>query len=205
VHKPQRQVQTFHREVLDGPTSPAEPKIRNGELRARLIAEEAAETVYALVGRDDAIRILLEYAYPHPHHTSPGKDASNEPNLEEAIDGIADTIVVCYGAAEAIGIDLEPFYDEVMRANMAKAGGPTRADGKRLKPPGWTPPDIKGVLESVRSDHVLVVAVRSAIGAGEPDTREQRISFAYGNVSLHNPKVTREMVARIVDEMDGAK
>ena len=29
---------------------------------------------------------------------------------------------------------------------MAKAGGPLREDGKRLKPPGWTPPDIAGVL-----------------------------------------------------------
>lgn len=30
--------------------------------------------------------------------------------------------------------------------------------------------------------------------------REQRISFAFGNVALHNPAVTREMVERIVDE-----
>jgi predicted HAD superfamily Cof-like phosphohydrolase len=30
---------------------------------------------------------------------------------------------------------------------MAKASGPRRADGKVLKPEGWTPPDIVGVLE----------------------------------------------------------
>ena len=30
----------------------------------------------------------------------------------------------------------------------------------------------------------------------------QRRSFAYGNVNMHNPKVTREMVANLADELD---
>lgn len=29
---------------------------------------------------------------------------------------------------------------------MAKLGGPRRADGKVMKPIGWRPPDIEGVL-----------------------------------------------------------
>jgi predicted HAD superfamily Cof-like phosphohydrolase len=29
---------------------------------------------------------------------------------------------------------------------MAKAGGPKRADGKQLKPEGWTPPDLAPIL-----------------------------------------------------------
>jgi predicted HAD superfamily Cof-like phosphohydrolase len=32
---------------------------------------------------------------------------------------------------------------------MAKAGGPTRADGKKLKPEGWEPPRIKEMLKEV--------------------------------------------------------
>ena len=39
------------------------------------------------------------------------------------------------------GIPLRPFWREVQRANMDKVGGPVRADGKRLKPPGWQGPD----------------------------------------------------------------
>lgn len=35
------------------------------------------------------------------------------------------------------------------------------------------------------------------------ERREQRISWAYGNVALSNPSVTREMVERIHDEMYG--
>jgi hypothetical protein len=38
----------------------------------------------------------------------------------------------------------------------------------------------------------------------EPTAEEQeehRRSFAYGNASLHNPSITREMVDRVADEM----
>lgn len=33
--------------------------------------------------------------------------------------------------------------------------------------------------------------------------REQRISFAYGNVAIENPRITREMVERLHDETYG--
>lgn len=66
----------------------------------------------------------------------------------EAIDAIVDTIVVLHNTTNAMGIDLEPFWDEVQRANMAKAGGPTREDGKKLKPEGWEPPKMRALLEA---------------------------------------------------------
>lgn len=147
MHKAQSQVREFHRDVIDAPISPAEPRFRNARLRAALILEEAIETVEALVGTRQAREMVeeaaagLSWENGHPNQ---------EPNLVEAIDGLCDTIVVSYGTAEEIGIDLEPFYDEVMRSNMAKRGGPVRADGKRLKPPGWTPPDLESILDRVR-------------------------------------------------------
>lgn len=147
MHKPQSMVRDFHREVIGpehGPTSPAEPKLRHGELRAKLILEEAMETVVGLIGSGQAIELFKEMlaAHKEAHRNEP-----QEPDLVEAIDGLCDTLVVCYGTAEDIGVDLEPFYDEVMKTNMAKAGGPVRADGKRGKPPGWTPPDLKAILD----------------------------------------------------------
>jgi hypothetical protein len=45
MNRMQAQVREFHRVILSGPTSPAEPKFRNPELRARLVLEEAIETV----------------------------------------------------------------------------------------------------------------------------------------------------------------
>jgi predicted HAD superfamily Cof-like phosphohydrolase len=53
----------------------------------------------------------------------------------EAIDAMCDIIVVVHNTANAMGLDLEPFFDEVHRTNMQKAEGPLREDGKRLKPP----------------------------------------------------------------------
>lgn len=116
-HSVQRDVADFHRVVVGIPDSTT-PQVRRPELRAALIEEEARETV-------DAIR---------------------SGDLVEAIDGMCDLLCVVYGTAAEFGVDLAPFWDEVHRTNMAKAGGPVREDGKRLKPPGWAPPDIAGLL-----------------------------------------------------------
>lgn len=115
-HEAQEQVAEFHR-ALDIPIGDT-PGLRRTELRCALIAEGARETI----------------------------EAAERGDLVEAIDGLCDLIVVAYGAALEWGVDLKPFYDEVHRSNMAKVGGPTRADGKRLKPEGWTPPDIASIL-----------------------------------------------------------
>ncbi len=88
------------------------------ELRAALIREESMETTQAIDDR--------EFLY--------------------AVDGLVDTIYVCLGAALEWGIDLDPLFREVHRANMAKEGGSFRSDGKILKGAGWTPPDIEGEL-----------------------------------------------------------
>jgi predicted HAD superfamily Cof-like phosphohydrolase len=52
----------------------------------------------------------------------------------------------CEVYAQLLGCDLDPFFREVHRTNMAKVGGPIRADGKRLKPEGWQPPRIREML-----------------------------------------------------------
>lgn len=92
------------------------------ELRASLISEEVTETLKAM----------------------------NVDDIVEIADGIADSIYVLLGTAVSYGIDMKPVWDEVQRTNMAKEGGAKRADGKILKPEGWTPPDIAGIIESQR-------------------------------------------------------
>lgn len=73
--------------------------------------------------------------------------AIQEGDLTEIADGAADLMVVTLGACATFGIDFRPIWEEVMRTNMAKKGGEVRSDGKRLKPPGWTPPRVKELLE----------------------------------------------------------
>lgn len=118
-HVVQEDVRAFH-EALNIPIADS-PAIRRGELRAALIEEEARETAEAIRAAD----------------------------LAGAIDGLCDLLCVVYGAALEFGVDLAPFWAEVHRTNMAKAGGPVRDDGKVLKPDGWTPPNIAGLLAEV--------------------------------------------------------
>ena len=68
-------------------------------------------------------------------------------NIYQVADAIGDLLYVVYGAAETHGIDIEPVFAEIHRANMQKLTGPKRADGKQLKPDNWTPPDIYTQIE----------------------------------------------------------
>ena len=76
------------------------------------------------------------------------KSAHADGDIPGVADALTDMIYVILGTAISYGIDLRPVWDEVQRANMAKTGGGTRADGKILKPEGWTPPNIDEVLAS---------------------------------------------------------
>lgn len=72
-------------------------------------------------------------------------------------DGLADLIYVCIGAANEFGIPLDKVWAEVHRSNMAKIGPngevKRREDGKVIKPDGWTPPDIAGVLGNKKGNY----------------------------------------------------
>ncbi len=62
--------------------------------------------------------------------------------------GLADLLYVSYGALDAFGLPADAIFAEVHRANLSKAGGPRRADGKVLKPPGWRPADVASVISA---------------------------------------------------------
>lgn len=74
------------------------------------------------------------------------REAMEQGDLPGVADGIADLIYVLLGTAESYGIDMDTIFPAVHEANMAKEGGGSRDDGKILKPDGWTPPDIEGLL-----------------------------------------------------------
>lgn len=144
----QDNVRDFHTQVIGGPISPDVPKLRDAELRARLIAEEAVETIAALVGARAALGILDEFG--DKLFEGNEEDGWAQPDLVEAVDGLCDLIYVTLGTAEAIGIDLEPHFDAVHAANMAKTSAKINKHGKRGgKPPGWVSPNeaIANILE----------------------------------------------------------
>jgi len=145
----QQAVEDFHRATGAGLPDTDTIEIRNHELRARLIAEEAMETIAAL-GFDCLVQVNVGYEDPTDQGRSifDAVKMGNE-DIVELADGIADTIYVLLGTAVEAGLDMEPIFAEVQRSNMSKIDGPIREDGKRLKGPKFSPPNIDAILRTL--------------------------------------------------------
>lgn len=113
----------------DVPALPSYPDIKTIDMRMKIVGEEYRELIIAL----NRAHMNVECgAYSHKNRLN---------NLIEIADAVADTVYVNVGTALAFGLPIERIFDIVTAANMAKKDGPVREDGKRLKPPGWQPPE----------------------------------------------------------------
>lgn len=75
----------------------------------------------------------------------------------EEFDAVLDLIVVLIGYGLSRGWPMNEGWAEVIRSNMAKIDPKTgmvlrRADGKILKPEGWTPPDLDSLLDPAQGE-----------------------------------------------------
>lgn len=77
--------------------------------------------------------------------------AIDEDNLVEIADALADILYVTAQQAVTLGFPVDALLREVQRSNMSKLGEDGkpifREDGKVLKGPNFSAPDIIGVLE----------------------------------------------------------
>jgi NTP pyrophosphatase (non-canonical NTP hydrolase) len=86
-------------------------------LRAHLIVEEVGELLVAMSTGDAA----------------------------ETLDGLADAVYVLIGTALQFGLPLSEAFAEVHRSNMTKTTQESRT-GHPAKGPGFSPPNLKGLL-----------------------------------------------------------
>lgn len=129
--KLRQQVTDFHR-AFNVPT-PAKPSVPDRDrvtLRLRLIAEEFCELLEAC----DAPQFALQEAKHWIAETIAGCGDRKSVDLVKAVDALADIDYVVEGSRIEFGVDGKP------------VAGPVRADGKVGKPPGWSAPDIRGLL-----------------------------------------------------------
>lgn len=65
-------------------------------------------------------------------------------------DAVCDLIYVLAGSLVSFGVDLDACFTEVHRSNMSKLGEDgkpiVREDGKILKGPNFTPPDLRSII-----------------------------------------------------------
>ncbi len=140
----------------DLPENTEVPDRETRELRARLILEEAIETIGAL-GFD--LHYESHGNIYKDHFVAPlcltiihkGGLPDEEISLEEIADGCADLSVVTIGTLSACGIADESLLDLIDENNLSKFDGKEtiREDGKLIKSPNWKAPDIEGLLKKM--------------------------------------------------------
>jgi len=109
------------------PTQPTEAILC---LRRTLVEEESGEVSAAFVDLQSVL------------------SGDSEAAFHALVHELTDLLYVTYGALVTFGVEPDGVFAEVHRANMQKVSGPQRADGKQLKPEGWRPADIPGVLRA---------------------------------------------------------
>lgn len=140
--------ETFGVTVRDVPTTDITPDERL--LRARLVLKEALEFV-------EAMGCVLQDGPGLFNEVIPSVmvvlDHGAKIDLVEAADALADLDYVVAGSALTLGIPHGAVVREVHHSNMSKLGADGKpiyreVDGKILKGPGYSPPDVAGVLRA---------------------------------------------------------
>lgn len=127
-----QKVAAFHAAIQSAfPERPCVPSGSTLALRLTLLREELQE-------------VEAEFA-----HLSAKLSSARPTDLTPLAHELADLLYVTYGALGSLGIDADAVFAEVHRANLSKAAGPRREDGKQLKPKGWKPADVLGVVQAL--------------------------------------------------------
>ena len=123
--------------------TPGDRKLR--ELRVKLIAEELTELCEAL-----GVAVKIESNGVSSQFVVEAVKDDDQVDLIAAADALGDLDYVVQGANLVFGFPAEPVLKEIHRANMSKLGEDGkpiyREDGKVMKGPNYTPPNVAGVL-----------------------------------------------------------
>lgn len=143
----------MHKARQEVPSKPTVPDMRTRILRAKLILEEAIETVTAL--GVDVVFHAPENSKLNQLHGLSFYD-NGKPDLLEIADGCYDLRVVTTGTLSACGLDDEEGQLEVDNNNLMKFDNPKaywREDGKFIKAPDHPKPNLKSIIENQINDN----------------------------------------------------
>lgn len=130
------------------PGTPTVPDADVRLLRAKLIFEEALETIEAL-----GVRVWGSVEYDLPLNFDTVVFAIKEDgDLVQIADGCADLSVVTIGTLSACGLPDMPILRLVDDNNLEKFGPGhyIREDGKLIKPPDHKPPNLEDAIKIIK-------------------------------------------------------
>ena len=129
--------EVFEQETLTNISHYGFVKKQLWDMQTGLIEEEAAEFLEA-----------ADECFADPENIDRRLDLVKE---------LSDLVFVCYQFAAAFGIDLDKAMSLVFESNLSKLderGKPKyRADGKVLKGPNYTPPDLEACIPQVQMNY----------------------------------------------------
>lgn len=160
--------------------TPGDKKLR--ELRVKLIAEELTELCDALGVYLEISRVKSDDDTAFRHSVRVEAVGENDQvDLVEAADALGDLDYVVQGSNLVFGIPAEQVMAEIQRSNLSKLGEDGqpiyREDGKILKGPNYTPPNIRQVLDVVESQRA------AAMGRADKDQPDPSAGLRMGEES----------------------
>lgn len=134
----------------DVPAVPTEPTEAVRLLRARIILEEAFETMEKGLGVSVGVPFQRPLGFDDLSFYIDGSF-----DLIELVDGCCDLKVVTTGTLSACGVHDVEVQAAVDANNLAKfgPGAVKREDGKWIKPPNHPKPDLKRIIEANTPGH----------------------------------------------------
>jgi predicted HAD superfamily Cof-like phosphohydrolase len=125
------------------PDEPMQMDRSTAELRARLILEEAFETVAALGIEIECRGEITDFKDLKLYSTVP-------PHVLATVDGLCDIMYVTIGTFVSMGLPADPFMQEVCQNNMTKVCPRAHiVAGKVQKPADYQPPKLSEILLSL--------------------------------------------------------
>ena len=112
----------------------------------KIFMEASEQTETGFGDQSELYWSLIKEEYDELYEALCAKD------IVEIADACADLKWVIEGLEHTLNIPQQEVWDEVARSNLQKVDPITgkvlkRADGKVMKPEGWTPPNIKSIFE----------------------------------------------------------
>jgi predicted HAD superfamily Cof-like phosphohydrolase len=120
------------------------------EMRLNFLLEEVGELIEAVGGRVELSDIVVAGSRSVRVVLPDDVDIDHA----KAFDALIDTVYVACGTAQLFGYPWQEGWQLVQAANMAKERAISADQSLRgstydvIKPEGWTPPDIEGLLQS---------------------------------------------------------
>ena len=122
---------------------------------AKMIVDETMELWATTTPSDEAVQAMVDIvqsAKPIEKESYPDGELGVVHQCAAQADALVDIEYYMLNAAAKKGINISALFGVVHAANMAKRNPATgklekRADGKIIKPPGWSPPDVEGELK----------------------------------------------------------